>query len=43
MAHGLPAPAVLAELNPVELVWSNLRRSLGNLTTQNIGQLTVLM
>ena len=31
------------ELNPVEAVWSNLKRSLANLTKQNIDQLTALV
>jgi hypothetical protein len=29
-------------VNPVEPVWSNLKRSLANLTKQDIGQLTAL-
>ena len=28
---------------PTEAVWSNLKRSLANLTKQNIGQLTALV
>jgi transposase len=36
-------PAYAPELNPVEPVWSSLKRSLANLTKQNIGQLTVLV
>ena len=35
-------PPYASELNPVEPVWSNLKRSLANLTKQNIDQLTVL-
>jgi putative transposase len=36
-------PPYASELNPVEAVWSNLKRSLANLTKQNIDQLTVLV
>ena len=36
-------PPYAPELNPVEAVWSNLKRSLANLTKQNIDQLTVLV
>jgi transposase len=36
-------PAYAPELNPVEPVWSNLKRSLANLTKHNIGQLTALV
>jgi transposase len=36
-------PPYASELNPVEAVWSNLRRSLANLTKQNIDQLTALV
>jgi hypothetical protein len=37
-------PPISPELNPVvEAVWSNLKRSLANLTEQNIGQLTALV
>jgi hypothetical protein len=36
-------PAYAPELNPVEAVWSNLKRSLANLTKQGIDQLTVLV
>jgi transposase len=36
-------PAYASELNPVEPVWSNLKRSLANLTKQDIGQLTALV
>jgi DDE superfamily endonuclease len=39
--HQLPAYA--PELNPVEGVWSSLKRSLANLTKQGIGQLTALV
>jgi hypothetical protein len=35
-------PAYAPELNPVEPVWSNLKRSLANLTKHDIAQLTVL-
>ena len=38
MVYQLPPYA--SELNPVEAVWSNLKRSLANLTKQNIDQLT---
>ncbi len=31
------------ELNPVELVWSHLKRSLANLAKRNLGQLTALV
>ncbi|MFE7268478.1 transposase [Streptomyces sp. NPDC057592] len=34
-------PSYAPELNPVEGVWSLLKRSLANLTKQNIDQLTV--
>ena len=36
-------PAYASELNPVEPVWSNLKRSLANLTKHNIDQLTALI
>ena len=36
-------PAYAPELNPVEAVWSNLKRSLANLTKQGIDQLTALV
>jgi transposase len=36
-------PPYASELNPVEAVWSNLKRSLANLTKQNIDQLTALV
>src|SRR5207244_10002487 len=36
-------PAYAPELNPVEPVWSNLKRSLANLVKQDIGQLTSLV
>jgi len=36
-------PPYASELNPVEPVWSNLKRSLANLTKQDIGQLTTLV
>ena len=36
-------PPYASELNPVEPVWSNLTRSLANLTKHNIDQLTALV
>jgi putative transposase len=36
-------PSYASELNPVEPVWSNLKRSLANLTKQDISQLTALV
>ena len=36
-------PPYASELNAVEAVWSNLKRSLANLTKQNIDQLTALV
>ena len=36
-------PPYASELNPVEPVWSNLKRSLANLAKQDIGQLTALI
>jgi putative transposase len=36
-------PPYAHELNPVELVWSHLKRSLANLAKRNIGQLTALV
>ena len=36
-------PAYAPELNPVEAVWSNLKRSLANLTKQRIDQLLVTL
>jgi len=36
-------PPYAHELNPVELVWSHLKRSLANPTKRNLGQLTALM
>jgi len=36
-------PPYASELNPVEPVWSNLKRSLANLTKHNLGQLTALI
>ena len=36
-------PPYAPELNPVEPVWSNLKRSLANLVKQDIGQLTALI
>ena len=36
-------PAYAPELNPVESVWSHLKRSLANLAKRDIGQLTALI
>jgi transposase len=36
-------PAYAPELNPVEPVWANLKRSLANLTKHDIDQLTALV
>jgi transposase len=36
-------PAYAPELNPVEAVWSHLKRSLANLAKRNLGQLTALI
>ena len=36
-------PPYASELNPVEPAWSNLKRSLANLTKHDIGQLTALV
>ena len=36
-------PAYAHELNPVERVWSVLKRSLANLAKRDIGQLTALV
>ena len=36
-------PPYAHELNPVELVWSQLKRSLANLAKRNLGQLTALV
>jgi DDE superfamily endonuclease len=36
-------PPYASELNPVEPAWSNLKRSLANLTKHNIDQLTTLV
>ena len=36
-------PPYAPELNPVEPIWSNLKRSLANLVKQDIGQLTALV
>jgi len=36
-------PAYAPELNPVEPAWSNLKRSLANLTKHDIDQLTALV
>jgi transposase len=36
-------PPYAHELNPVELVWSHLKRSLANLAKRNLTQLTILI
>jgi transposase len=36
-------PTYAPELNPVEGLWSNLKRGLGNLAARSIDQLTVLV
>jgi transposase len=36
-------PPYAHELNPVELVWSHLKRSLANLVKRNLAQLTTLV
>jgi putative transposase len=36
-------PPYAHELNPVELVWSHLKRSLANLTKHTIAELTALV
>ena len=36
-------PPYAHELNPVELVWSHLKRSLANLAKRNLPQLTALI
>ena len=36
-------PPYASELNPVESVWSHLKRSLANLIKHDIGQLTALV
>ena len=36
-------PSYAHKLNPVELVWSHLKRSLANLAKRNITQLTTLV
>jgi putative transposase len=36
-------PPYAYELNPVELVWSHLKRSLANLAKRNLSQLTALV
>ena len=36
-------PTYAHELNPVELVWSHLKRSLANLAKRNLAQLTALV
>jgi putative transposase len=36
-------PPYAHELNPVEPVWSHLKRSLANMAKRNLGQLTILV
>ena len=36
-------PPYAHELNPVELIWSHLKRSLGNMAKRNLAQLTALV
>ena len=36
-------PQYASELNPVEPVWANLKRSLANLAKRNLAQLTALV
>jgi putative transposase len=36
-------PSYAHELNPVELVWAQLKRSLANLAKRNLAQLTALV
>jgi len=36
-------PAYAHELNPVELVWAHLKRSLANLTKHTLAELTALV
>ena len=43
LADRLQLPPYAHELNPVELVWSHLKRSLANLAKRNIAQLTALV
>jgi putative transposase len=43
MAAVYRLPAYAPELNPVEAVWSHLKRSLANLAKRNIGQLAALV
>src|SRR6266700_541339 len=43
LADRLPAPAVRARAQPVEPVWSHLKRSLANLAKRNLSQLTALV
>jgi len=42
VADGVPAAPYAHELNPVEPVWSHLKRSLANLTKLTIATLTAL-
>jgi hypothetical protein len=43
LADGVPLPPYAHELNPVEQVWSHLKRSLANLTKTSLAQLTELL
>jgi hypothetical protein len=43
VADGLPAAAPRSRAEPVESVWSHLKRSLANLTKHNIFALTALV
>lgn len=43
LADHLPAAPYAHELNPVELVWAHLKRSLANLAKRNLAQLTTLV
>lgn len=42
LGYGKHVPPYAHELNPVELVWSHLKRSLANLAKRNLAQLTAL-
>jgi transposase len=41
--HVIRLPAYAPDLNPVERVWSHLKRSLGNLVVQGIDDLAVIV
>lgn len=43
MADRLPTPRVRSRVQPVEGVWSHLKRCLANLTEHNLDQLTALV